>query len=394
MRLIATAKSLEAHLKRLITTHRNIALAVAWASASTDTYRCLLKHRKKIRNAVIGIHFYQTDADVLDDFVDSASVKFVLQPSGVFHSKLYLFWSDDRWEAIIGSANFTAGALSQNTELCTLISGEDGVELAELLTVINGYGTHARTISLVDAKRYRSMREARRPELDKLKDEYGARPARKSAVESRVMSLDWYAYLAEIQKDDQHGFDERLELLDDIEAAFDSVPEFKDIDPQLRRAIAGLPNGRIENAGWFGSMQGAGVFKSLVISNPGQLSKALDQIPRDGTVTKSQYLAYVREYCRAFPNGRDGIATATRLLSMKRPDQFLCFDSANRKQLAKDVGIVRADQLDYERYWDEVVERIMDAPWWNSLPPTSGPELKTWKARAAMLDALFYEPKG
>lgn len=140
-------------------------------------------------------------------------------------------------------------------------------------------------------------------------------------------------------------------------------------------------------------MQGAGVFKNRVISQPEQLSKALDQIPLEGTVTKSQYLAYVQAYCSAFPDGRDGIATATRLLTMKRPDQFLCFDSANRRQLAWDIGIVRADQLDYERYWDEVVERIMDAPWWNSAPPVSGPELKAWKARAALLDALFYEPK-
>lgn len=394
MKIITAAKSLDAHLKRLITTHTNIALGVAWASASTDTYRCLYAHREKIRTAVIGIHFYQTDADVLDDFVDSTSVKFVLQPNGVFHPKLYLFWSEDRWEAIIGSANFTAGALSKNTELCTLISEADGLELAELHAVINGYGTHARTISRVDAKRYRSMRESRKPELDRLKDQYGARSARKAAIESRVMTLDWPSYLAQIQQDDQHGFVERLTLLDDIGAAFNSAPEFKDIDPQARRAIAGLPNQVIEAAAWFGSMQGAGVFKNIVIEHPEQLSKALDHIPRDGTVTKSQYLSFIREFRRAFPNGRDGIGTATRLLSMKRPDQFLCVDSANRKQLAKDVGIVGADKLDYDRYWGEVIERIMDAPWWNSLPPASGLELKAWKARAAMLDALFYEPKG
>ncbi|HEJ3685338.1 phospholipase D family protein [Pseudomonas aeruginosa] len=393
MKLITTARSLDAHLHRLITTHKNIALGVAWASASTKAYGCLLKYRENIRTAVIGIHFYQTDADVLDAFVDSTTVQFVLQPSGVFHPKLYLFWSDDRWEAIIGSANFTAGALGKNTELCTLISDGDGLDLAELQAVISGYGTHARTINSVDAQRYRSMREARRPELDKLKDQYGARPASKDALESRVMSLDWPAYLAAIQKDVQHGFAERLDLLDDIEDAFNSAPAFKDIDPQLRRAIAGLPNKLIATAAWFGSMHGAGVFKNLVIEHPEQLSRALDCIPRDGQVTKSQYQAYVKEFCKAFPNGRDGIATATRLLSMKRPDQFLCVDSANRKQLARDIGIVSAHQLDYDRYWGEVVERIMNAPWWNSPPPSSGSNLKAWSARAAMLDALFYKPK-
>jgi HKD family nuclease len=393
MKLITTAKHLEENLKRLIKSYSHISFGVAWASASTKPYELLLRNQSKIRTGIIGIHFYQTHPDVLDTFVQSRTVKFVLQPKGVFHPKAYLFWSGHHWEAIIGSANFTAGAVGENTELCTLLSHEDGDHLSDLHDLINGYFQQAKSISATEAANYRRIWKAKQPELRKLVDQYGTKAPTKSAIESQVMGMDWLTFLAELKKDKMHGFDERLDLLDEIHQAFASTPHFRDIDAQTRRAIAGLPNKVMEHAAWFGSMKGAGVFKNVVIKNPEFLSAALDQIPVTGIVTKEQYQSYIAEYLKAFPNGRDGIGTATRLLSMKRPDQFLCVDSANLRKLAKDVGMVNAVQLDYERYWEEVVERLMNSPWWKSVPPKSGKELKAWKARAAMLDAIFYEPK-
>ncbi|WP_286940284.1 phospholipase D family protein [Achromobacter sp. UBA4530] len=392
-KLIATNKALEVTLARLIESYPNIAFGVAWASSSTRLYDLLLEKKNKIRTGVIGTHFYQTHPNVLEDFVQSKSVKFVLQPKGVFHPKLYLFWSEENWEAIIGSANFTAGALGENTELSTLISGEDGNRFNELQQIVSRYAAAARTITEQEASNYRRIWQAKQPSLRKLMDQYGESQASKAAIDSHVMSLDWPCFLSEIQRSDKtHGFEERLALLDQIRSAFLSTPHFKDLDSQIRRAIAGIPNDAIENSAWFGSMKGAGIFKNRIISHPEHISAALDCIPLEGTVTRPQYENYVAEFLKAFPDGRDGIGTATRLLGMKRPDQFLCVDSANKRKLAKDIGIKGASHLDYDRYWDEVVERIMDAPWWKSSPPKSKNGLRAWKARAAMLDAIFYEP--
>lgn len=393
MKLITTAKGLDSNLQRLIKTYSHISFGVAWASASTKPYELLLKHENKIRAGVIGTHFYQTHPDVLDSFIQSKTVKFVLQPKGVFHPKVYLFLNDHHWEAIIGSANFTAGAMGENTELCTLLSQEDGDHLKDLQGLIEGYFKQAKSITSDEAAKYRRIWKAKQPELRKLVDQYGEKAPTKSAIESEVMGMDWPMFLAELKKDKTHGFDDRLDLLDKVQQAFAGVPHFKDIDAQTRRAIAGLPNKVMVNAAWFGSMKGAGVFKNVVIESPEFLSAGLDQIPATGTVTKEQYQSFIAEYLKAFPDGRHGIGTATRLLSMKRPDQFLCVDSANLRKLAKDVGMTNASQLDYDRYWEEVVERLMNSAWWKSEPPKSGKELKAWKARAAMLDAIFYEPK-
>ena len=88
MKLITTNSGLRTNLVRLIKKYPNVAFAVAWASAGTDVFNELKKNKSNIHKAVIGTHFYQTHPDVLDVFVDSEKVKFMLQPKGVFHPKV------------------------------------------------------------------------------------------------------------------------------------------------------------------------------------------------------------------------------------------------------------------------------------------------------------------
>lgn len=71
----------------------------------------------------------------------------------------------------------------------------------------------------------------------------------------------------------------------------------------------------------------------------------------------------------------------------------LYVDGANLKKLAQDAGMKRPDKLDYGCYWAEVVERLQQAPWWQSSESKQQREAKAWHARAAMLDAIFYEAK-
>ena len=77
---------------------------------------------------------------------------------------------------------------------------------------------------------------------------------------------------------------------------------------------------------------------------------------------------------------------------MKRPDQFVCLSSKNKRGLCKDFGITQS-KIDYDFYWEEFIERIRDAPWWKSDEPEEKSERGVWLGRAAMLDAIFYEGK-
>jgi len=136
------------------------------------------------------------------------------------------------------------------------------------------------------------------------------------------------------------------------------------------------------------------MFKQKINQNNQHLSDALDLIPLDGSISKTHYMAFLEEFLRAFPNDRDGIATATRLLAMKRPDTFLCYNQANREKLESEFGIrmprFKGQNKNYEVYWDEVIERIHDCVWWQSDEPVDEIEAQAWRGRAAMLDAITY----
>jgi hypothetical protein len=82
MELITTNKPLENALSRLTKAYANVAFAVAWATANTSIFRRLAAQPPRIKRAIIGTHFYQTHPDVLDTFIGSNLVRFMLQPKG------------------------------------------------------------------------------------------------------------------------------------------------------------------------------------------------------------------------------------------------------------------------------------------------------------------------
>lgn len=397
MKLISTNAELRKQLKRLVVKYPHISIATAWASADTDVFRALVSHEDRIAKAVIGTHFYQTHPDVLDQFVGSKKVKFILQPDGVFHPKVYLFWSSEAWEVVIGSPNLTVGALTKNSELSILITSSDSQPALkqEIADVIKGYFDEAKTVKSSEAENYRKLWKLKARNLKKVADIFGDEAATKPATQSTVMPMEWKDYLAEIKKDKFHGFRDRLDLIAEIRGYFQTHKHFNDIDLDVRKGIAGLPstNTVIKNWAWFGSMKGAGAFAGRINASNKAFSLALDEIPLVGEVRREHYERFIAQYLKAYENGRDGLATATRLLAMKRPDVFLCVDKQNLAKLAQDVGIVSPGKLDYERYWEEVVERLMQSPWWQSPEPTDPLEREAWHARAAMLDAIFYEAK-
>ncbi len=172
---------------------------------------------------------------------------------------------------------------------------------------------------------------------------------------------------------------------------FQKYKHFNEMTADERKFVAGLPNAlntdKLE-AGWFGSMKGNGVFRGRVGANDANVSRALDHIPLYGQLTKAHFTAFVAEYRKTFKK-RTFVATATRLLAMKRPDTFVCLDSRNRAELCKAFGIPQAG-MSYVRYWDAIVARISDSEWWQSPLPKNKDEKRVSEARAAFLDSLYY----
>lgn len=205
-------------------------------------------------------------------------------------------------------------------------------------------------------------------------------------------TMSWNEFFEAVKSErDEHGnstIDRRLFVLDQARKRFVHYAHFKDMPKETRYEVAGLVLDRNSDHGWFGSMYGAGRFRGAVYRNNLHLSKALDRIPNRGSVTKGQYLNFVREFKKAFPKGGGGLATATRLLTMKRPDTFVCLDKENKSRLCEAFEIPQT--VTFESYWD-VVKRIQSCRWWKTRRPASEPDALVWDGRAAFLDALFYE---
>lgn len=393
MRLTKGGSSLDSKLNKLFQQHEHVAFAVAWASSGSDTFSAISSDRKKIYKAVIGTHFYQTHPDVLDEFVGFKKCHFVLQPQGVFHPKVYLFWSKSSWDLLIGSANLTNGAFTKNAELLLHVSNKDADEtlLAQAKKIIADYWEQGEIVTAHEARRYRDLWKAQQRSLSRISGKYSDTSNSKAPIHTEIMSMPWSLFLEKVQADPHHGFEQRCELLDLIRKEFSSHQSFSDMELGVRKTIAGLPNDWNEHWGWFGSMSGAGYYHQAINDNNMHISNALKAIPLEGAVTSENYNSYIDEFVQAFPNGRDGVSTASRLLALKRPDQFVCLDSKNKSQLCKDFGIKQSG-MDYSRYWDDVICRIMDSAWWNSSMPSNKSERRVWLGRAAMLDAIFYKP--
>lgn len=393
MIFIDNSKKLINSLTQLINSYDHIAFGVAWASSHHPVFETLLENKKKIAYGVIGIHFYQTDPVVIERLQKHKNVKFILQPNGTFHPKVYLFWNDENdWQAIIGSANLTNGAMTHNTELCVLMNHKDKKDFNKLQKIIYNYeGVNMSDEAL---EKYKNLWHSKKDNLAKLTASAGSSTT-STLLDSIIMSSTWADYYQQIQKGASEGFNIRINLLDEIQCLFSSKTHFNQLDENSRRIIAGIHVPGNDTNRWFGSMVGAGIFKNKIIENDRYISKALDCIPLTGEVTREDYLNFITHFKRAYPDGGDGPAITSRLASMKRPDYFICVNEANLDFISDDLSItkskIKSGDLRYENYWDLIIDPILQSPWWNSPEPLDETEKSAWHKRVAMLDTISYQ---
>jgi len=396
MKLIITATALEIEFQRLMQQYKQYYWTTAWAGTSSVLFNDLVSFKKRIKKIVVGIHFYQTHPDFIETFLGNNKVKFIKQPEGTFHPKLYLFYNNNnKWELLIGSANFTNEAFTRNTEATMLLKSEgesSDTILETAFTLIQNSWNEATKFSKPELDKYRIAWKNHRPKVNSLSGRYGSSKKSKPIHEVPVTNMTWKEFISDVSNKPNSRPNNRLGLLRKVKELFEKVEHFKNLQEDERKFIAGIPNklkvGKNIEWGWFGSMQGAGIYKNRIIENDINISKALDQIPLQGQITKTHYNNYIKHFRKAFSGSY--IATASRLLAMKRPDTFVCLDSKNKSNLCKSFGIQQSE-MTYERYWTEIIERIFDSDWWLNPDPKNEQEEQLSETRAAFLDCLYYE---
>jgi HKD family nuclease len=399
MRVIVKAPEIDNVLVDLMDKYQNYRIATAWASLGSKASKKLLANKKRINKMIVGTHFYQTNPEFIFEFIDSKQVKFILNTSGIYHPKVYLFSnSRNEWECLIGSANFTASALLKNTEIVVHLSCADdgsGDIYKTLVAEINTYWDDAESMTAADYHNYKNIWDKNRRIIKVLEDKYGKSKKSKPLTKSNIFSLSWPEYFSLIQDDNFHSFAGRIKLLKTARSYFLENKHFADMKQIERRELAGIASKKQSKSdldwGWFGSMVGAGKFQNRINENNAFISRALDVIPMQGNIYKSDYESFVKLFKKAFSDGGSGIAIASRLLAMKRPDCFVCLDKQNTTELCSEFGISKS--VSFETYWDDIIERIHNSVWCLSEKPTVDAEAEAWFGRVAMLDAIFYQEK-
>jgi len=402
---LVDAKQVAGLLPELCEEHDHIWVAAAWGS-NGPVADCLIRNAAKFRKVIFGVSFCQSDPDLIDRLVGVENAYVADADSQViFHPKLYCFETGDRFEAIIGSSNLTAGGLSRNHEANLHIRGKGrAIVYRDIQLTLQRYALHARAVTQALAQAYRlqalAARKCPTPRHPLLPSEGNQRSNSEGWLNADFVKMGWAEFAAAVRHERGHTFEDRLALLRKVRTMFAGVASMADMPSEEWKAVGGVIGQKDKGAAglgdyewaWFGSMRGAGEYAKLIGARNKLLSEALDSIPRHGEVTQSHYRVFCSTFREAFAGASrsGGVATATRLLAMKRPDAFVCVSSPNLNAIANGLGFSKSS-LDLENYWKRVIEPIRISNWFNAPKPT-GIEGELWEGRVAMLDALCYRP--
>lgn len=220
----------------------SIQIAVAWATASHDVYKVLIENKDKINKLVVGTHFFQTDPNFLEVFLGNDKVRVIYETGEVFHPKIYYFKLNDRWECLVGSANFTNGAMTYNKELVVSFSSDDsGVYQTEqeIWMTIKKWFDEGYIIDNEYLSRYKSRYESKKDLLTSLSTSKNT--VSTNFYNNDIFNYTWKEYYNKILNEDYHGENaiiDRLKVLSLVKELF-TKGLFSDLTEEERRQIAG-----------------------------------------------------------------------------------------------------------------------------------------------------------
>jgi len=325
-------------------------------------------------------------------FAKRKVLKVVAETSGVFHPKLVIGVKGDEVRAIVGSSNFTGGGYGFNAELNVLIEGaSEDPALASILAFADAQW-HSLFAFVPDHAWLESYETAwsKRPKPPKAP----APPGPRRVARESDLNIDFARFFEVIAAQELRllACGHRIRVFDaDVgsylqeaeacQAAFALGPGFVDIQTSKQKLIAGWGD---ESTGYFGSMKGAGRFMALVLHKPVLVARHLDRLPLTGPVSRE----VADDVLRGLVSIRGvALGTASRLLTVKRPDLFLTVNSANKDRISEVFDAVPSTVEQYLALHD----RIWSFPWASEAAPDRDVERRVWAARVALLDAVLYE---
>lgn len=391
-KVITSSSELSELFATCCTEYDMISFATAWAG-SHPIIDVLFENKGKIRMSTVGLHFYQTSPEFIKRFESVPQIQYDKRFStDIFHPKVYLFYNDEKnWSAIVGSSNLTGGGFGKNIECNVFMSSENDSSDSydSLMSLLSSSWERSETMGDF-FNEYQEMANKSKHTLRHL-----SKP-----VNPEVSSLDWDTYILRMKHNtSDEAINTRLDLLDKAQDLF-SQYSLKDFPNDYSSAVCGLIEEYEGISDWryFGSTTANGTFrKNFVNKYRKGLSNALDKIPLHGQVTEQQFITFANDV-KKITGFKAPITICTRLLTMKRPDVFVCVagrqnfngDLSTMAKLCKLLDVDRKT-ITIENYWNYIINSIKQSSWYQCPSELIEEEHKRiYKYRAAMLDALYY----
>ena len=394
--VITSAADARARLLKLLKACESFSWAAAWAT-DNDVIQAALRARKKLAYLVIGTHRYITDPKVLRQCLGLPSARVITPDGDLFHPKVYAFVLGNHIEVYVGSSNLTSAGLSVNTECGVFLRAEhDDPSLLELLDYVEDCWNDGEEVSepfLVSYEANRARTADARAELERYVALKPALATDRSANRVAVQTIKWSDFVERVRQDEHIPVLDRLTMLGRARSL--ASRRFDELTETEQRCVAGLLKPlELDGIDWgiFGQMSAHGKYYNVLRHSSHIVAKALDQIPVSGRVTREDYDAFLSVF-KTIPHASiSWKGLATRLLAMRRPDQFVCLDGANVRGVCGYLG-TPFSTINLDNYWDNIIEQVRLSPWYQADAPDEDIDRSIWEGRTAMLDALYYDPK-
>ena len=368
-----------------------IDLATAWATPH-DGLQALQKRERPLRvRAIVGLGGNTTDPLALRKLADIGELRTPNENEArrrLFHPKVYVFRSNRKSVAWIGSANFTWGGFGGNEEAL--------FETSDTRSVKTWFDLLWRRCTVLDEPaiiEYEAMRITNPP-----------RPRAPSyVVDSEPMQLleavdDWKSYVEALEQCDQwwrsKGYlysvlGEPCSWRETIQILHGLIrQDWSTLGDYHQKCL--LAKTGEERWGLLGGLPSPGVQSTVFVHNRARIQNTIHHV-----IAASDGFPDVAIDAYSQLTGIDGVgkAAATRLLALAKPDRFVSLNGRSEKGLARFSGLAPST-LKRPQNYRRLLEHIYEQPWFREPDPDpkNVHEQTICWMRVALLDCFVFEP--
>ena len=398
------ANELTEAFEEKLTSARHIDIASAWAILGPGLeLLCATSKKRRVKiRAMIGTFGNATDPDALE-LLNQIGELCIVNKGALFHPKVYIFRNNHASSAWIGSANFTQAGFGRNEE-AVYEAGDCGGAMKWFEKQWKKHGGQS-PASKIDEYRRRRKRQG----VSRTAAELAGLPEQgtMSRIEQLKNASSWKEYLAALEQCNELWLAEGVNwtVLGKEYSYAHTIDEGNQVahrkswarlDDRERAILLGLRDDSEGAWGLLGNLTRATKVKAVFgdsgkIENRETLQRVRNAVER-----------VIRAPDRNFPDvavkalericGEDGfgVGSATRLLTLARPDRLVSVNSKSRDGLAAVFGLAPTTM---EKNYGQLLENLYRAPWYEGPPGRGKRELQLWNMRAALVDSFVYDPR-